>query len=352
MKPIAYTVSYIFPVLAILTMFFGGWSLVVVPLVTFGLVPLIELFVSGSEENFAKDEEQNRVANPIFDWMLYLLVPIQVGVVGYMIALVSTGHLQGWEILGAIASVGICCGSFGINVAHELGHRNTKHEQWMAQILLWTSLYMHFFIEHNKGHHAKVATPEDPASSHKNQWLYSFWFRSVIGGWISAWKIEARRLRKHRFPSLRLDNQMLQFQLIQLATLIGIAVFAGGTACLAFIGSATVGFLLLETVNYVEHYGLARNQKANGKYERVRPHHSWNANHPLGRVLLFELTRHSDHHAYPGRKYPALRHFDYSPQLPTGYPGMILLALFPPLFFTVMNPCLEREEKRMEELAA
>ena len=109
---------------------------------------------------------------------------------------------------------------------------------------------------------------------------------------------------------------------------------------------------MLETVNYVEHYGLARDQKTNGRYERVRPHHSWNANHPLGRVLLFELTRHSDHHAYPGRKYPTLRHFDYSPQLPTGYPGMILLALFPPLFFAVMNPCLAREEKRMEEFAA
>ena len=352
MKPIAYTVSYIFPVLAVLTMFLGGWTLVAVPFFTFGLVPLAELFISGSQDNFSKDEERTRVENPIFDWLLYLLVPIQVGVVGCMLVMISNGHLQGWEILGAIVSVGICCGSFGINVAHELGHRNTKHEQLMSQILLWTSLYMHFFIEHNKGHHAKVATPEDPASSRKNQWLYTFWFRSVIGGWMSAWKIEARRLRKHRFPALRFDNQMLQFQLIQLVTLVGIVFFAGGTACLAFVGSATVGFLLLETVNYVEHYGLARNQKANGRYERVRPHHSWNANHPLGRVLLFELTRHSDHHAYPGRKYPTLRHFDYSPQLPTGYPGMILLSLFPPLFFAVMNPCLEREEKRMEELAA
>ncbi|MAA79792.1 MAG: alkane 1-monooxygenase [Deltaproteobacteria bacterium] len=352
MKPIAYTLSYIFPVLAVLTMFTGGWSLVLVPLFTFGLVPLIEVFVSGSQENFTKEEESNRFENSLFDWLLYLLVPIQVGVVGCMIAMVSTGHLQGWEILGAIVSVGICCGSFGINVAHELGHRNTKHEQWMAQILLWTSLYMHFFIEHNKGHHAKVATPDDPASSRKNQWLYAFWCQSVVGGWMSAWKIEARRLRKHRHPSLRLDNQMLQFQVIQLCTLVGIAWFAGAAACFAFIGSATFGFLLLETVNYVEHYGLARDQKANGRYERVRPHHSWNANHPLGRLLLFELTRHSDHHAYPGRKYPTLRHFDYSPQLPTGYPGMILLALCPPLFFAVMNPCLEREEKRMEEFAA
>ena len=352
MKPLAYTLSYIFPVFTVLSMLAGGWTLVIVPLLTFGLVPLIELFFRGSTFNFDKDQSKDRVENPIFDWLLYLIVPVQVFLVGMLVYLCSTGHLQGWEIVGAIFTVGICCGSFGINVAHELGHRKTKHEQLMSKILLLTSLYMHFFIEHNKGHHAKVATPDDPASSRKNQTLYAFWFRSVFLSWVSAWHIENHRLRKHKNPMLRLDNQMLRFQVIQLATVLGIGVFASWTACLAFIGSAVVGFLLLETVNYVEHYGLARNKKANGRYERVQPHHSWNANHPLGRLLLFELTRHSDHHAYPGRKYPSLRHFDYSPQLPTGYPGMILLALFPPLFFAVMNPCLERELNRMDEFAA
>jgi alkane 1-monooxygenase len=352
MKPIAYTVSYVFPFLTMYTMYIGGWSLLSVPVLTFGLVPFVELFLSGVTDNFEKEEEKDRVHNPIFDWLLYMLVPLQVLVVSTMVYLVSIGHLQGLSILGAIVSVGICCGSFGINVAHELGHRNTRHEQWMSQVLLWTTLYMHFFIEHNKGHHAHVATPNDPASSQKNQWLYAFWVRSVVMGWISAWKIENHRLRKHALPMLRYDNQMLRFQLIQLGTLAGILYFAGITACVAFICSAIIGFLLLETVNYVEHYGLSRMQKANGRFERVQPHHSWNANHPLGRVLLFELTRHSDHHAFPGRKYSILRHFEYSPQLPTGYPGMILLALFPPLFFLVMNPCLEREEKRMSELAA
>lgn len=352
MRPLAYTLSYIFPVLTMISMFVGGWSLILVPLLTFGLVPLIELFVHGSKENFDKEAESERLVNPLFDWLLYLLVPIQVLLVATMVYLCSIGHLQGWEIVGAIFTVGICCGSFGINVAHELGHRSTKHEQFLSKVLLWTSLYMHFFIEHNKGHHAKVATPDDPASSRKNQTLYAFWFRSVFLSWVSAWKIENRRLRKHKLPFLRLDNQMLQYQIIQVGTVLTIGLAAGWTACAAFIGSACVGFLLLETVNYVEHYGLSRNKKANGRYERVRPHHSWNANNPLGRLLLFELTRHSDHHAYPGRKYPSLRHFDTSPQLPTGYPGMILLALFPPLFFAVMNPCLERELNRMETLVA
>ena len=352
MKPITYFISYIFPILALVTMQQGGLSLFCVPFFTFGLVPFVELFLRGTSRNLSREEEQKRLKSPIFDWLLYLLVPIQVFVVGMMIHLVSIGQLHGFSLLGAILSVGICCGSFGINTAHELGHRSSRHEQLMSKILLWTSLYMHFFIEHNKGHHAKVATPDDPASSQKNQWLYSFWFRSVVWGWFSAWKIENNRLRKHKFRIFNLKNQMLHFHGIQLMTVIGIWLFAGWLACLAFIGSATVGFLLLETVNYVEHYGLSRNHKANGRYERVRPHHSWNSNNPLGRILLFELTRHSDHHAFPGRTYPNLRHFDSSPQLPTGYPGMILLALCPPLFFAVMNPRLKLEKKRMEQLVA
>ena len=226
MKPITYFISYIFPILALVTMQQGGLSLFCVPFFTFGLVPFVELFLRGTSRNLSREEEQTRLKSPIFDWLLYLLVPIQVFVVGMMIHLVSIGQLHGFSLLGAILSVGICCGSFGINTAHELGHRSSRHEQLMSKILLWTSLYMHFFIEHNKGHHAKVATPDDPASSQKNQWLYSFWFRSVVWGWFSAWKIENNRLRKHKFRIFNLKNQMLHFHGIQLMTVIGIWLFA------------------------------------------------------------------------------------------------------------------------------
>ena len=352
MNPMAYTLSFIFPVLTTLSLYLGGWSLLTVPVFTFVFVPVLELFYKGVTDNYTKEAEKERVENPLFDWLLYAIVPIQVGLVSALVYTCAVGHIQGWEIIGAVLSVGICCGAFGINVAHELGHRSKKHEIFMAKILLLTSLYMHFYIEHNKGHHAKVATPEDPASSLKNQTLFAFWLRSVPMSWISAWKIENRRLRKHANPTFRLDNQMLRFQVIQAATIAFIYFVAGLVPCLAFIAAAVCGFLLLETVNYVEHYGLSREKKANGRYERVRPHHSWNSNHSIGRLLLFELTRHSDHHAYAGRKYSVLRHFDHSPQLPTGYPGMIVLAFFPPLFFRVMNPCLEKELARMDREAA
>lgn len=217
--------------------------------------------------------------------------------------------------------------------------------------MLLSSLYMHFFIEHNRGHHSWVATERDPASSRKGEVLYTFWFRSVVFSWISAWKIEAHRLRKEAHPYFNIKNQMFQFQLIQILLLLGLAYFCNVATMLAFIASATVGFLLLETVNYIEHYGLSREQNAKGRYEKVHPHHSWNANHSLGRLLLFELTRHSDHHAHPGRAYAELRHFEKSPQLPAGYPAMVLLAIIPPLWFKVMDNHLEKELGRLAQLA-
>ena len=236
-----------------------------------------------------------------------------------------------------ILTLGFSCGVYGINVAHELGHRNTWYEQLMSKMLLLTSLYMHFFIEHNRGHHRNVSTDIDPASAKKGETLYFFWLRSTITSYISAWKLENNRLRKEGIFILSLKNEMLVFQIVQIAFLILIAVFFGIKTMALFIASATVGFLLLETVNYIEHYGLRRKEIKKGVYERTQPHHSWNSNHLIGRLMLFELSRHSDHHFKPSRKYQMLRHFDKSPQMPTGYPGMLMLAFIPPLWFYVMH---------------
>ena len=352
MKAWTYIITWLLPIISILTMFQGDWSLVLIPVITFVIVPIAELLSSGVTNNYSKEETAFRRKAARFDWVIYMMVPLQVAVVTTMITLIATGHLQGWAVVGAVVSTGICCGSFGINIGHELGHRSKKYEQNLAKLMLLTTLYMHFFIEHNRGHHARVATDDDPASSKKGDLLYPFIFRSITQGWISAWKIEARRLRKHARPYLNLNNQMLRFQLIQLGTLAALLMVAGPLATVAFIGASFVGICLLETINYVEHYGLRRNQKANGRYERVQPHHSWNANHPLGRVLLYDLTRHSDHHANPGRKFSVLRHFDGAPQLPAGYPAMIILANIPPLWFKVMDPWLDKELERLEELKA
>jgi alkane 1-monooxygenase len=233
--------------------------------------------------------------------------------------------------------MGLLCGTFGINVGHELGHRADKMEQRLAKALLLTSLYMHFFIEHNKGHHKHVATPGDPSSARLGETVYGFHFRSIVFGYLSAWHIAARDVRKKGKKVFSLHNEMLQFQLIQLLFVAIIYVAFGGWTTLFFILAALQGVLLLETVNYIEHYGLQRKELAAGKYERAMPVHSWNSNHVIGRVTLFELSRHSDHHYLASRKYQILRHHDNSPQMPTGYPGMMILSLVPPAWFYVMN---------------
>jgi alkane 1-monooxygenase len=238
--------------------------------------------------------------------------------------------------------MGVSCATLGINVAHELGHRHKAHEKVMAKLLLLTSLYMHFIIEHNRGHHRRVSTPEDPSSARKGEILYAFWFRSVTQAYLSAWKLERGMLQKKGKPFISLHNEMIRFTIFQIAFVIGILLLFGPVATLGFIAAAVMGFLLLETVNYIEHYGLSRKELSPGRYEKTRPVHSWNSDHALGRLMLFELTRHSDHHAYSGRKYQTLRHYDESPQMPAGYPAMVVLSTIPPIWFKVMHRHMEK----------
>src|SRR5437868_7936031 len=233
--------------------------------------------------------------------------------------------------------MGLLCGSLGINVAHELGHRINKFEQFLAKSLLLTSLYMHFFIEHNKGHHKNVATPEDPSSARYNEPVYTFYFRTVIFSYLSAWKIAGNDVQKQGYSIFSWRNEMLQAHVIQILFVGLIIYFFGWLITIYFLLAAGIGIALLETVNYIEHYGLQRKKIAEGKYERAMPEHSWNSNHILGRIMLFELSRHSDHHYLASRKYQILQHHHEAPQLPTGYPGSMMLALVPPAWFYVMN---------------
>jgi alkane 1-monooxygenase len=241
------------------------------------------------------------------------------------------------DIAGRVISMGLLCATFGINVAHELGHRVNKMEQTFAKMLLLTSLYMHFFIEHNKGHHKHVATPHDPSTAKYNQSLYAFWTQTLIGTYLSAWKIANEEQEKKGKPRWSLQNEMLLFHLIQIAFVLLILYFFGVKIAILFIVAALMGGLLLESVNYIEHYGLSRNPTSEDQFERVQPHHSWNSNHIIGRLMLFELSRHSDHHYMASRKYQVLRNMDEAPQMPTGYPGMIILSLFPPIWFKIMH---------------
>ena len=347
MNALKYLFTLTLPNLVAIALTLKGFWVWMPVIYSFGLIPLLELGISPDSKNLSAAEEAVRKEDRLYDYVIYLMVGVLYVLLGYFLYIIQAHPLEGWEFAGLIASMGLMCGTYGINVGHELGHRKKKGERTLAKISLLSSLYMHFFIEHNRGHHKRVATEEDPASARKGENLYAFWFRSIAGSYRSAWEIENQRLRSRKLPAFSLKNEMLVFHLIQGLFLVSIFAIFGWRAGGAFMGAAVIGILLLETVNYIEHYGLSRKKLASGKYERTQVHHSWNSNHILGRLMLFELSRHSDHHYMASRKYQILRHHDESPNMPTGYPGMMVLALFPPLWFLVMHRRIGKYEENI-----
>ncbi|MEM9983778.1 MAG: alkane 1-monooxygenase, partial [Bacteroidota bacterium] len=286
-----YLVAFSLPLTLLLAYLWRGpWTFL--PLAyAFGLVPLLELLLNPQESNLDQVEEQLRKADPWYDWLVYATVPVQYAAVFGFLWILATQSLQAYEVVGLITALGVMCGVFGINVGHELGHRRKPSERYLAQAALLTSLYTHFFIEHNRGHHKHVSTELDPASARWGETVYGFWLRSVIGGYQSAWHLEQKRLQNKRLPVLSWHNQMVRLTVLQGVWLLLIGLLVGPTVLGYYVLAAVMGFLLLETVNYIEHYGLQRKSLANGGYERVQPHHSWNSNHVIGRLLLFELSR-------------------------------------------------------------
>jgi len=349
MHRLKYLAVYSLPVTVWIAFHAEGWWTLFPLLYLYGIIPFLELLVRPDAENMDKKLAYDEKNEKIYDWILYLAVPIQVGFLIYFFFIIKDTTFGSIEFIGRVSAMGMMCGSLGINVGHELGHRSNRAEQFLGEILLLTSLNTHFLPYHNAGHHLNVATPNDSATAAKGEWLYTFWITSHFGSYVEAWKIEARRLAQNGKSWFNLNNRMIIYTIANILVIGSLYYFMGTQVTIAFIIAAVAGILLLETVNYIEHYGLLREQKDNGKYERVKHYHSWNSDHPVGRAMLFNLSRHSDHHYNGSKPYQVLESVPESPQMPTGYPGMMLLALFPPLWFAVMNKKVE-DFKRTDQL--
>jgi alkane 1-monooxygenase len=306
------------------------------PVLIFGVFPLLDtlagLDASNPPDSVIKWLEQDRY----YRWCTYLFLPLQYAGLIFACWMWSDGGLSVLESVGLALTVAMVAG-VAINTAHELGHKRASSERWLSKVALAQTGYGHFFVEHNRGHHVRVATPEDPASARMGESFYEFLPRTVIGSLRSALEIEREHLQRdgHRFWSIR--NDILNAWLMSLVLFAGLALIFGPVVLPYLLIQAVIGFSLLEVVNYLEHYGLLRQTREDGRYERTRPEHSWNSNNVASNVLLYHLQRHSDHHANPLRRYQSLRHFDEAPQLPTGYAGMIVAATIPPLWRRIMD---------------
>ena len=317
----------------------GGWAQVLWfsgPIWILVMIPLLDRIFGTDRSNAPDWAVQQLAADRYYRWCTFLFLPLQYLGLVYACWIVSTNDLVWWQQLGYALTVGTVAG-VAINTAHELGHKKERSERLLAKIALAQSGYGHFYVEHNRGHHNRVATPEDPASSRLGESFWAFLPRSVVGSVRSAWGLEAKRLTAQGKPVWSHHNDVLTAWALTVVLFAGlVAVF--GPAVLPFlIVQAVFGFSLLEVVNYLEHYGLARQRNEQGRYERCTPQHSWNSNHVASNVILYNLERHSDHHAHPTRRYQALRHFDESPQLPSGYGLMLGLAYLPPVWRAVMD---------------
>jgi alkane 1-monooxygenase len=309
------------------------------PVFVFGVMPILDTLVGKDSDNPPDSVISWLEQDRYYRWCTYLYLPLQYASLVGACVLWASGDLGWIASLGLALTVG-CVSGIAINTAHELGHKRASMERWLSKIALAQTGYGHFFIEHNRGHHVRVATPEDPASSRLGESFYRFWPRTVKGSLTSAWELEAERLRRTGSSPWTIRNDILNAWAMTLV-LFGALVAVFGVGVLPWLlVQAVFGFSLLEVVNYLEHYGLlrARREDGSGRYERTQPSHSWNSNNISSNVLLYHLQRHSDHHAHPMRRFQALRHFDEAPELPSGYATMIVLAIVPPLWRRVMDP--------------
>lgn len=308
----------------------------------YGIIPVMDYIIGKDTTNPDESTTKRLAENPYFPILTLLCLPIQLAClyfgIGYVIEAYHTQILSPIGVLGWILSLGIVSSALAINVGHELIHKNSRIEQWAGGLLYASVCYAGFKVEHVRGHHVNVSTPEDASSSRFNESAYQFIPRAIVLNVMNALKLEAKRLARKGLPALHWRNELLWWHSISCALAVIAAVKFGALGAGLFLAQAMIAIIHLELINYVEHYGLERKKLPNGKYERTNITHSWNSSYLLTNLFLFQLQRHSDHHENPKRRYQILRHFDESPQLPGGYASMVLLALVPPLWRKIINP--------------
>ncbi|MEV4388821.1 alkane 1-monooxygenase [Micromonospora sp. NPDC049580] len=314
----------------------GAWAWWLTPAVVFGLIPVVDLLLGDDRKNPPEEAVPRLAADGYYRWLTYLYLPAQYAALVLCCAVWARDSLSLAAAAGLVATVGVVNG-IAINTAHELGHKRERVERWLSKVALAPAAYGHFYVEHNRGHHVRVATPEDPASSRLGESFWAFWPRTVLGSLRSAWRLETSRFRIRGRSPWTHRNDVLNAWAMTLVLYAALTLVFGPVVLPFLVLQAVVGFSLLEVVNYLEHYGLARQRTAAGRYEKVDARHSWNSDRTVTNVFLFQLQRHSDHHANPLRRYQTLRSFDTSPQLPAGYATMVVVALVPPLWRRVMD---------------
>tara|TARA_B110000285_G_scaffold157176_1_gene175323 strand:+ start:947 stop:1984 length:1038 start_codon:yes stop_codon:yes gene_type:complete len=340
MGKLKYITAYIVPLLGLITFNSTGVYAYFGLIFLYILVPVLEEIIPQNTYNLKKVEKELAREDFFFDLTLYLIIPLHLFVIYDFLVTVSVSGLATSDLIANILMMGTILGVNGINVGHELGHKTDKpFKMFLAHIMLASTIQNHFIPYHNGGHHRDIGTPEDLTSAKEGDNFYFFALRSQIGGYFKTWKLESQRLKSEGKSTAW--NPMIIYTLIPLLLLVIICYFFDFNTTLIYFITSVYGISVLEAQNYFSHYGLRRKMQENGRYERVKPKHSWNSDHIIGRVLLFELTRHSDHHHMGAKPFQVLDSKQDSPLLPFGYPMMLMLSYFPFIFKPLMKKHLK-----------
>ncbi|QBF33817.1 alkane 1-monooxygenase [Thalassococcus sp. S3] len=336
-------ISLTLPPLALISASYGGWTLLLLPLYTWYAFGMLDAVLGLELENADLSATEDDLT--LYKAITMLWAPVQfLTIFGLIWYASSAPHLSGWEKVGLFFGVGVISGTVGINYSHELMHQKNKVERWMADVLLAMVLYSHFRSEHLLVHHRYVGTPRDPVTARYNEGFHRFYPRVLRQSFVSAFKAEKAMLARKNRPWHDRSNPFLRYWALQGGMLLLAFLLGGWVGVGLFLMQAGVAIWQLELVNYVEHYGLTRKHLGDGKYEHVKPQHSWNSAQKASNWLLINLQRHSDHHFKPDRRFPLLQNHTEAdaPQLPYGYPVMTVAAMIPPLWRRVMNPRVRR----------
>jgi alkane 1-monooxygenase len=315
------------------------------PILLYVLLPILDTFIGHDGDNPPDEAIEHLENDKYYRYCTYAVIPFQFASLIVACYLWSAGDLSWLGItggLGLISKIGVTVtvgiiGGVGINTAHEMGHKRDDLERWLSKVTLAQTLYGHFYIEHNRGHHVRVSTPEDPASARFGESFWMFLPRSVFGSIKSSWGLEKARMQRIEKSTWSMQNDVLNAWMMSIVLFGALTAVFGWQVLPFLIIQGVYGASLLESVNYLEHYGLLRQKTASGRYERCAPEHSWNSDHIVTNVFLYHLQRHSDHHANPVRRYQTLRSMDGAPNLPSGYASLISLTYFPPVWRKLMD---------------
>ncbi|MEM7282213.1 MAG: alkane 1-monooxygenase [Pseudomonadota bacterium] len=329
------------PLLLIIGVLSQQWRLF--PLIVFVVIPLLDRLIDSRNSNAGQQSVQVPSITTSYSTVLYTYVALHFSLMS--LGLIQSQSLAWLDLFWLSLSVGLVSGAIGITVAHELGHRHSKGNRFLAGLLLTSVSYLHFLVEHNRGHHRRVATPADPATARLGETLYQFLPRTLFGSLVSAWDLECRRLKARKLPVLSRKNLVIWAVVLPPVVVFALLITLGPKAAAFFVIQSAIAILLLETVNYIEHYGLLRRQNSNGTYERVGPAHAWSSDRKVANLFLFNLLQHAHHHMDAGRVYQELDGVKGSPQLPAGYAELILTAWFPPLWRRRIHPRLPIQQK-------